>query len=180
MSTMPADGFGTIDYTYDLVVTLCLNQAEASVSIIAQAVPVLRVLIQSWGKPTPRGSSDSPAVSGQNTPGAEGSIARPKNTGAAVDRQDGVLQAGPLDITGADDIELVQLPSGKIVPRDSEEAKNQLGMEGSGMAKKSRNTAQRPAAQRRGPRRVSELERDDVRRVWSALGLSSKVSGTRD
>ncbi|KAJ0114817.1 hypothetical protein J7T55_004559 [Diaporthe amygdali] len=108
-SLIPADKHGEVDYTYGVVAVCCFHQAEAAVFIIAQTIPVIRVMFQS-DHTSHRSTTSSRAVS------TKSKTAKP----APVNE-------------GTRSVELLQLPSGRIVTADSDEGRafqNQRDPEG--------------------------------------------------
>lgn len=159
--SMPYHLFGELDFTYGIVATYCLIQAECAVFIIAQSIPVIRVMLQSGG-PSPASRLVSSVAEPDH--GAKG-----KQPATAVPAAE-------------ENIELVQLASGKIVRADSEEgwahraAEEQHEPAGEGERGRRLDLLE-PAGVRSGNNRGSSLVAadDEVHRIWMELGLSKRA-----
>lgn len=128
-----------------------LFQAEVAIYIIAQAIPLLRVFYLGRTKGTSRA-----AGSVQEAP-----------TASFVGKKMTTRVTGGQTIHQADEsIELVQLPSGKIVQANSEE----------GRAFKESRPDEGPTAPQTQSGQTSGFNMDDeVHRIWSDMGLSRRV-----
>ncbi|KUI73283.1 hypothetical protein VM1G_09111 [Cytospora mali] len=142
-----------VDWTYGAVTIYCIQQAEVAVFIIAQTIPVLRVLLNR----EPKSSQGDPV----------GSIAGfPLDSGADEGKSLAVE-------TGREaSIELVQLPSGKIVAADSEEGKEfkaSAEEENAGQAR----VVDSPGTPEQAVGGVAND--DEVHRIWADMGLSRRA-----
>lgn len=126
-------------------------QGEITVYVVAQSMPLIRVLLQGRSSSVERtgGSQPKTTHAGQRT-GA--------HPGQAPDTA----------------IELIQLPSGRIVPADSEEGKP---FKASGMGRAVDNTVTDNTTRPLTPvDQVSAAVIDDeVHRVWAGMGLSKRA-----
>ncbi|KAK7741780.1 hypothetical protein SLS53_004844 [Cytospora paraplurivora] len=156
---------GMPDWTYGLIVITCLAQAEVAIYIIAQTLPILRVVIQG-----DVGRTRSVTGSGLNKDATSFRKAHKATARTALDTIEEVRQS----------IEVVQLPSGLIVPADSEE----------GRAFKSTHTTtdveQITPPSDRGPTGATAPSHpgqdesgitvdDEVHKLWSDMGLSRRA-----
>lgn len=143
--------------TVSAVVLACLYQAEAAVVIIAQTVPLIRVLFQ---------GSQASAVTAAVPQTAKG-------------------EKGPAtvqSILGTDDLELVELPTGRIVAAESEEGKAfRAAQVAAGTATATATIAghgheiQEVDVAREGITTISE---DELHKNWAAMGLSRRAWST--
>ncbi|KAL1873582.1 hypothetical protein Daus18300_003949 [Diaporthe australafricana] len=151
-SPKATEELGTPDWTYGWVALIGLFQAEVAIYIIAQAIPLLRVFYLGQTK---RSSGSAGSVQDAAPPSFVGK----KMTTTRV--------TGGQTIQEADEsIELVQLPSGRIVQADSEEGK--------AFRASQRNEAARiPEAL---SQQTSGFNMDDeVHRIWADMGLSRRA-----
>lgn len=153
-SMIPSHKHGEVDYTYGVVAVCCLHQAESAVFIIAQTIPVIRVMLQSEDTSLRSTTSSRPAST------------RPKSG------------AGPTQAT--EPIELIQLPSGRIVAADSEEARAvsqsrevPRGIGALAAQPRADVTVASPPQQGAG-QRIFRAD-DDVHRIWHEMGLSRRA-----
>ncbi|KAL1849151.1 hypothetical protein Daus18300_013356 [Diaporthe australafricana] len=154
-SMIPAHRHGEVDYTYGVVAVCCFHQAEAAVFIIAQTIPVIRVMFQS-DHASRTSATSSRAESTQTkkpAPEAVGEVSQP--------------------------VELVQLPSGRIVPADSEEGRasqTQRVSEGQKTRGVPPPDVTLAPPTRQESRQQSEPRSDDeVHRIWEEMGLSRRA-----
>lgn len=141
------------------IVIWALLQAEVAVYIIAQVIPLLRVMVLGEGS---KASVRPEAV--EKTSRARG---LDKGKTAAVG-------LGSITEVG---VELVQLPGGKIVPADSEEARAEFGTSqapGTGEVASPEVAASAPPPPQEGGYRGPELD-DEVHKKWSDMGLSRRA-----
>lgn len=131
----------------------CFHQAEAAVFIIAQTIPVIRVMFQSEDASL-RSSTSSRAAS------TKSKTARPNET------------TGP--------VELVQLPSGRIVTADSDEGRR--ASEGQEVPKNAGAQAAEPlpdvtvtSPPQQGAGQRTRRADDEVHRIWQEMGLSRRA-----
>lgn len=132
----------------------CFHQAEAAVFIIAQTIPVIRVMFQSEYA-SHRSTASSRAVS----------------TKSKTPRPNAANE-------GSQPVELVQLPSGRIVAADSEEgraAQSQGAIESKGALglQPPDVTVTPPPQQDAGQR--TRGDGDEVHRIWEEMGLSRRA-----
>ncbi|CAN8104693.1 unnamed protein product [Discula destructiva] len=172
LSLIPSHDHGKVDYTYGIIALGCTMQGEAAIVIIAQTIPVIRVLL--W----PYDSSNAGSVSKRP------SSLRSPDTKAADKPGEGVLA----DVTESKtrSIALVQLASGKIVRSDSEEgtafqaqqASTQDPIETSGEAPEALSTGaqdDQPIAVG-APTGLETADVDDeVHKIWQEMGLSRRA-----
>ncbi|KAI7780649.1 hypothetical protein LA080_015808 [Diaporthe eres] len=153
-SMIPSHKHGEVDYTYGVVAVCCFHQAEAAVFIIAQTIPVIRVMFQSEYA-SHRSTASSRAVSKKSktpNPNLSNEVSQP--------------------------VELVQLPSGRIVAADSDEgraAQSQRTPEGKSVlnVQPPDVTVTSPPQQDAGQR--TRREGDEVHRIWEEMGLSRRA-----
>lgn len=145
-----------------IVACYCLIQAEAAVFIIAQTLPVIRVILLSGGTSAPSRlvTSVIEPTYGQDAKGKATAPAPPPPPGAH------------------DSIELVQLESGRIVAATSEEGK---AFKASSQAPQQAeaSVAREPAAEQD---EISGAERsfaDEVHQTWADMGLLLSTGPSR-
>lgn len=146
----------TADKSVDgVVASYCLIQAEAAVFIIAQTLPVIRVMFQSnMSSPT-----SHPVTS----------VAEP--TYSRKGKGKGKAPAPELPTGAHEGVELVQLPTGKIVAASSEEGK--AFKEFSGVSRPA-ETAESTSGQG-GSREAGPSFEDEVHKAWADMGLSTRA-----
>lgn len=133
-------------------------QAEITIYIAAQTMPLIRVMLQGRSSGTASARS-RPAIS----PTSPSDKVKSPVTG-----MDNIQQASA-------SVELVQLPSGRIVAATSEEGKAFKTSEAERMISQPR-AAQEPEITTEANQRVSEGTVDDeVHRIWAEMGLSRKA-----
>lgn len=163
LSLIPGEEFGELDYTCkfmqssisfvvltcraDGLVTLaCVSQGEAAINIIAQCVPIIRVMLQGETAIRPLSlSSNKPTV---------------------------------VSAARAASIELVVLPTGRVVAASSDEGRAfQIEHQQSAQASLEPASKPRPAdAKEVGVEIVSEVSADDkVHKRWEEMGLSKRA-----
>lgn len=150
-SPKATEGLGTPDWTYGWVALVGLFQAEVAIYIIAQAIPLLRVFYLGQTK---RSSRAAGSVQEAAPPSFVGKKLTTRVTGGET-------------IHEADEsIELVQLPSGKIVQANSEEGK----------AFKASRPTEAAAVPQTQLQQTSGFNMDDeVHRIWADMGLSRRA-----
>ncbi|KAJ0122661.1 hypothetical protein J7T55_003176 [Diaporthe amygdali] len=150
-SPKATEELGTPDWTYGWVALVGLFQAEVGIYIVAQAIPLLRVFYLGQ---TNRSSRSSGSIREAATPSFVGKKMTTRVTGGET-------------IHEADEsIELVQLPSGRIVQANSEEGK-------AFRASRPAQSADVPETQ---AQQASGFNMDDeVHRVWADMGLSRRA-----
>lgn len=144
-------------------------QAEAAVVIVAQTIPVIRVLLQPHGSSTSSNSRGASSLRGADTKAAP----RP-----GEGNQAGIAESKTQSIA------LVQLPSGKIVRSDSEEGRalqNQgataheaIPTTGEPSENPSVGAQERDATAARERSDAADLD-DEVHRIWREMGLSRRA-----
>lgn len=150
-------GFFSADGIIDgVVASYCLIQAEAAVFIIAQTIPVIRVMLQSGG---------SPPTSRPITSVVEPTYSRPDK---------GKAPASEPTLEAHESIELVQLPTGKIVDATSEEGK---AFKASPEASRQDEAAaaQESGGARDGASGAGPSFEDEVHKAWADMGLSTRA-----
>lgn len=141
--------------TDSAVVLACLYQAEAAVVIIAQTVPLIRVLFQG-SKATSVTAAIPQTAESEKGPAAGQSV------------------------LGTDDIELVELPTGRIVAAESEEgrafqaAQAAAGTNTATAAGHEDETRERDVA-REGSTIIVD---DELHKMWADMGLSRRAWST--
>lgn len=148
-------------------------QGEAAISIVAQTIPVIRVLLQ------PGGSSSASYNASSTRHGSQGRRTDAKTT----TKGDGPAGAGGSRVQS---IALVQLPTGRIVPANSEEGRA-LARD-TAAAAAATATQQEEEAAAAGARDLpseatdghgvvsSDVDEDDeVHRIWQEMGLSRRA-----
>lgn len=132
----------------------CFHQAEAAVFIIAQTIPVIRVMFQSEDASRRSSASSRVGSTKSKTP-------KPNASNEATQP-----------------VELVQLPSGRIVPVDSDEgraAQNQ----GAPASKVARGVQPPDVTVTSPPQQNAEQSNraggDEVHRIWEEMGLSRRA-----
>lgn len=146
----------TADKSIDgVVASYCLIQAEAAVFIIAQTLPVIRVMFQS--------NTSSPATRPVT------SVVEP--TYSRKGKGKGKATAPELPVGAHEGVELVQLPTGKIVTADSEEAK--AFKESSGVSRSAEASESMNA--QGGTREAGQSFEDEVHKAWADMGLSTRA-----
>ncbi|KAJ4391652.1 hypothetical protein N0V93_005271 [Gnomoniopsis smithogilvyi] len=153
---MPA-GEEKKDWSYGAIVIWALLQAEVAVYIIAQVIPLLRVMVLGEGSK----ASLRPSA-----------LAEPARAQRTDKGKSPAIGLGSITEVG---VELVQLSSGKIVPADSEEAR--IERETTEASKREAQTPEAivpseppPQEEYGGP----DLD-DEVHRKWSDMGLSRRA-----
>lgn len=151
------------------MVLYCLQQAEITMYIVAQAIPLLRVLYLGEASSFRAASINSDTAARQSGKGKSPATAQ--------------------DLTSEVDIELVRLPTGRIVAASSEEGKAHKASE-EGQAIKKTEPAQTgeldaergghaSAGQGLAPAqevRQSAIDvHDGVHRLWADMGLSRRA-----
>lgn len=145
-SYIPTHEQGKVDFTYGIVAYCCIHQGEAAIYIIAQALPILRVLLQG----PLESESDSPPVEFFAT------IKSTKTNSLAAD-----------EVVVHGSVELLQLRSGRIVTAQSEEGR---AFRKAGVLKRA------GVGQGRGsPAAVGNSVNDEVHRIWADMGLSMRA-----
>lgn len=144
-----------------------LLQAEVTIYVVAQTIPLLRVLFLSDSS---RDSKPRGSTGGRTSPNRSD---KEKHPAAGTDS---VQEVRP-------SIELVQLPTGRIVPADSEEGR-EFRASTSRVASPETPGAGRetPASAISAPRPREEQGRagvpqldDEVHRIWADMGLSRRA-----
>lgn len=149
-------GSCTADESVDgVVASYCLIQAEAAVFIIAQTLPVIRVMFQ---------SNTSSPTSHPVTSVAEPTYSRRGKT-------KGKAPAPELPIGAHEGVELVQLPTGKIVAASSEEGR--AFQESSAESRPAETVESRSAHV--GTREAGPNFEDEVHKAWADMGLSTRA-----
>lgn len=159
---VPANGFPALKlvsadtgFIDGVVASYCLIQAEAAVFIIAQTLPVLRVMWQSGGS-----SSISRLVT---------SVAEPTYSQS----RKGKAPASEPTLGAHESVELVQLSSGKIVAATSEEGK---AFKALSEASRQADAVLAPERAAQGVNSGTELNfEDNVHKVWADMGLSTRA-----
>ncbi|ROV98073.1 hypothetical protein VMCG_07010 [Cytospora schulzeri] len=154
---------GMPDWTYGLIIITCLAQAEVAIYIIAQTLPLIRVILQGDSKKTRN------LVSSElNTTANISASGKATKATVRID-PDAIEEVRP-------SIELVQLSSGRIVAADSEEGKalraSQTGM---GITSTITSPEGGPTPSRSGQRTSGLLAQDEVHKLWSDMGLSRRA-----
>lgn len=135
-----------------------LMQAEITIYIAAQTMPLIRVMFQERSSSTASVGS-RPAIS-PTSPSDKG-----KSPGTGLNN---IQQASA-------SVELVQLPSGRIVTATSEEGKA-FKMSEAERAVNQPRAAQGPMATTEANPRGSDMTvDDDVHRIWADMGLSRRA-----
>lgn len=133
-------------------------QAEITIYIAAQTMPLIRVMLQGRSSSTESARS-RPAIS-PTSPSDKGK--------SPVTGLDNVQQARA-------SVELVQLPSGRIVAATSEEGKAVKTSEAERTVGQPR-AAQEPGTTTEANPRVSGVTvNDEVHRIWAEMGLSRRA-----
>ncbi|KAF3765049.1 hypothetical protein M406DRAFT_107000 [Cryphonectria parasitica EP155] len=152
LSMVPLWEFGESDFTYGVIVFLCFLQAEAAVFIIAQSVPVIRILWHGSAAPSPRGTRQDESRKVTDT----------KPVGAAIQ---GTVRS----------IELVELPSGRIVAADSEEGRDFQGSQAAVGGEGVKQVTEQPTGE---VSMEGHAAADEVHRLWADMGLSRRAYST--
>lgn len=159
-------------------------QGEAAISIVAQTIPVLRVLIQ------PGDSSAAASLRRRSSPSS-----RQATTTTANKTKGGGGDGDPAGPRGrVQSIALVQLPTGRIVPADSDEGRAlQRQQEEEAAAATATATAppeavappveqlaaraedREEAVGREVPRGTMTTIDDEVHKIWEEMGLSRRA-----
>ncbi|ROW13858.1 hypothetical protein VPNG_03657 [Cytospora leucostoma] len=151
--------YGKVDWSYGAIVIWALLQVEVSIYIVAQTIPLLRVWL--LGDST-RDSKAPDSSAGQTAP----SGVDQKTPAPGLDSIQEVRTS----------IELVQLPSGKIVSADSEEGKafrlSQGGDKTGASAPTTEPVITQPQAVHGG--RGVNVD-DETHRIWADMGLSRRA-----
>lgn len=135
-----------------------LMQAEITIYIAAQTMPLIRVMLQGRSSSTVSTRS-RPAISPTSPSG---------KCKSPVIGLDNIQQSLP-------SVELVQLPSGRIVAATSEEGQAFKTSE-AGRTVSQPRVAQGPGAATEANPRASEVAVDDeVHRIWAEMGLSRRA-----
>lgn len=135
-----------------------LMQAEITIYIAAQTMPLIRVMLQ--GKSSSTAATASRAAAGQSS-----ALNKWKSPATRL----GSTQQARASV------ELVQLPSGRIVTATSEEGKTFKASEAERTTGQL-GTAQDPAPCTETNQGASEVTVDDeVHRVWAGMGLSRRA-----
>ncbi|POS76257.1 hypothetical protein DHEL01_v205350 [Diaporthe helianthi] len=150
-SPKATEELGTPDWTYGWVALVGLFQAEVAIYIIAQAIPLLRVFYLGRTK----GSS--------RTSGSVHKAPPPSFVGKKMTTQ---VTGGETIHATDESIELVQLPSGKIVQANSEEGR---------AVRESQRNEENTVAQRQVQQTTSFNMDDEVHRIWADMGLSRRA-----
>lgn len=132
----------------------CLHQAEAAVFIIAQTMPVIRVMFQSENA-SYRSSVSSRAASARSK--------TPKLAALSEATQP---------------VELVQLPSGRIVAANSDEgraAQSQRAPDGEDARGVLPPDVTVTSSSRQETRQSTHRGGDEVHRIWEEMGLSRRA-----
>lgn len=132
-------------------------QAEITIYIAAQTMPLIRVMLQGKSSST---TAEPRAASGQANSSIKG---KSPATGA-----DNTQQARA-------SVELVQLSGGRIVIATSEEGKAFKASEAERVAGQSRAPQQRVHSARTNERASEVTVDDEVHRVWAEMGLSMRA-----
>lgn len=143
-------------YSFRLLLTVVLDgsilswsllQMEVAMYIIAQAIPLIRVLIVGEAGSQQQNEGSAPVVASVSE-----NIKRPS-------------AAAALDVTGHEDLELVQLPSGRVVRADSEEgsAFRQQQQQAASLVNTHENVAE------------NAVVHDKVHQAWSDSGFSRRA-----
>ncbi|ROW10146.1 hypothetical protein VMCG_01838 [Cytospora schulzeri] len=150
---------GKVDWSYGAVTIWGLLQAEVTIYVVAQTIPLLRVLLLSDSS---RDSKSPGSAAGRTSPNRSEKGRPPAGI-------DSIQEVRP-------SIELVQLPTGKIVSADSEEGqafKSSQAGENTGRATPATETAISQPQLSQGGTGVSPD--DETHRIWADMGLSRRA-----
>ncbi|KUI56130.1 hypothetical protein VP1G_03545 [Cytospora mali] len=151
---------GQVDWSYGAVTIWGLLQAEVAIYVVAQTIPLLRVLLLSDS------SKDSKSPGYATRLSATNRKAKGKTPAAGVEPVQEVRTS----------IELVHLPSGKIVTADSEEGKAFKSSEAGEKAGQELPTTEKAASEPQLVQGVSGATLDDeTHRIWADMGLSRRA-----
>lgn len=142
-----------------------LLQAEVTIYVVAQTIPLLRVLFLGNSS---RDSKSRGSVTGRTSPNTDRSERGKYPAAAGTDASQGVRQS----------IELVQLPTGKIVSADSEEGQAHKAAPATettvrAMPPASEIATPQPVAVEQGGAGV--MMDDEIHRIWADMGLSRRA-----
>lgn len=164
----PSSSFLTLPLADGVIAVGCAMQGEAAIFIVAQTIPVIRVLLQPGDSSSIRRISSSRQVTATKTKGDSGPAG-----------------AGPEDRVQS--IALVQLSTGRIVPADSEEGRAfQRQEEAGATAPEAAAPVEQPeqpasaesreaAVARDVPRGTMISVDDEVHKIWEEMGLSRRA-----
>ncbi|KAG8163741.1 hypothetical protein KVR01_007038 [Diaporthe batatas] len=152
-SPKATEELGTPDWTYGWVALVGLFQAEVAIYIIAQAIPLLRVFYLGRTKGSSR---------------ASGSVqeALPPSASFVGKKMTTRVTGGETIHETDESIELVQLPSGKIVQANSEEGR---------AFTESQRTEETTIPRTQMQQSTGFNMDDEVHRLWADMGLSRRA-----
>lgn len=141
-----------------VVASYCLIQAEAAVFIIAQTLPVIRVMLQTRG-PSPISGPATSVVEPMASPSGKGKAPALEST-----------------LGEHESIELVQLPTGKIVAASSDEGKAFKTAADQSLRQPEAAIAARESTHGHGETSLAGLNfEDEVHKAWADMGLSARA-----
>lgn len=149
-----------------IIAIYCLVQAEAATFIIAQTIPILRITLQ-------KQSSSSRLVSSV----AEPTYSR-QGGGDSNNSNKNAARLGASMQDRHEDVELVQLPTGRIVAAASAEGiALRASQEEAAAAERSPVTSKTlpPGEPQRSRARSTVDSEDGIHRLWAGMGLSKRV-----
>ncbi|KUI73284.1 hypothetical protein VM1G_09110 [Cytospora mali] len=151
---------GQVDWSYGAVTIWGLLQAEVAIYVVAQTIPLLRVLLLSDL------SKDSKSPGSSTRLSATNSKNKGKTPTAGVEPVQEVRTS----------IELVQLPSGKIVAAGSEDGKPFGSSEAGSKTGQAAPTTEMATSEPQLVQGGSGVTLDDeTHRIWADMGLSRRA-----
>lgn len=141
----------------------CLWQAEVAFYIIGQTLPLIRVLLQGDSKNLGNSAASGASSSARNIP------RKPNKASSRTNVPDTIEEVRT-------SVELVQLPSGRIVPTDSGEGKalktSQAEIGTAGIVPPLEGD---PTPGTTSQRTSGATVEDEVHKLWSDMGLSKRA-----